>query len=84
MPPTPQQISFSSTDESQWQADLEEQPRIWITRERWVIAAMEKYLDRSDDIKVDIEALELLMDQEDSKILSEVYLGACKKERQQE
>ena len=33
MPPTPQQISFSSMDESQWRADLEAQPSIWRTRE---------------------------------------------------
>ena len=63
MPPKPQQISSSSTDESQWQAD-------WRTRERRVTAAMENYVDRSDDMKVEIEALELLMGQEEA----EVYL----------
>ena len=68
MPPTPQQISFSSTDESQWSADLEEQPSIWSTRERRVIAAMENYLDKSDEVKVEKKTLGLLVDQEDSKV----------------
>ena len=68
MPPTPQQIWLFSTDESQWQADLEAQRSIWSTRERRVIAAIEKFLDKSDDMKVEIEALELLMDQEDADV----------------
>ena len=67
MPPT-QQISHSSTDVSQWRADLEAQQSIWSTRERLVIAAMNDYLDNSDDMKVEIEALELLMDPEDSEL----------------
>ena len=29
---------------------------------------MEKYLDESDDMKVEVEALELLMDPEDSEV----------------
>ena len=37
MPPTPQHISHSSTDERQWQADLEAQQSIWSTRERRVL-----------------------------------------------
>ena len=68
MSPTPQQISLSSTDESQWQADLEAHRSIWSTRERRVSAEMENYLDESDDMKVEIEALELLMDPEDSEV----------------
>ena len=66
MPPT-QQISHSSTDVSQWRADREARQSIWSTRERLVIAAMEDYLDNSDDMKVEIKALELLMDPEDSE-----------------
>ena len=46
MPPTPQQISLFSTDESQWQADLEAQQSIWSTKQRSVIAAMEKWPGR--------------------------------------
>ena len=70
MSPAPQQISFSSTDESQWQADLEEQPSIWSIRERRVIAAIENYLDKSEDMKVEIGPLEVLMDHD----VSEVFL----------
>ena len=54
MPPTPQQFSLSSADESQWQADLEAQRSIWSGRERRVIAAMEMFPDESDDMKVEI------------------------------
>ena len=68
MPPTTQQISFSSTDGSQWQADLEAQRSIWSTRERRVIAATENYLDISADMKAEFEMLELLMDPEDSEV----------------
>ena len=42
------------TDERQWQADLEAQRSIWSTLERRVVAAMENYLDKSDDMKVKI------------------------------
>ena len=68
MPPTPQQISHSSADDSQWPADLEAQRSIWSTLGRRVIAATENYLDASDELKVEIEALELLMDPEDSEV----------------
>ena len=68
MPPTPQQNSFSSTDESQWQADQEAQRSISSTRERTAIAVMENSPDESDDMKVEIEASELLMDPEDSEV----------------
>ena len=68
MPPTPQQISHSSTDESQWQEELAAQS-IWsIQDRRRVIEAMEKYLQKGDDMKAEIEALELLMDPEDSEV----------------
>ena len=68
MPPTPQHISHSSTNESQWQADLEAQQSIWSTRERKVMAGMENYLDEGADMKVEIEALELLIGPEDSEV----------------
>ena len=68
MPPTPRQLSLSSTDESQWQADLEAQRSIWSARERRVIAAMEMFLDESDDMKVEIKALELLLGPEDREV----------------
>ena len=83
-PPTPQQISFSSTDESQWQADLEAQRSIWSSRERRLIVAMGNYLDKSADMKVEIEELELLMDPEDSEVCLRFFPNACRKERQQD
>ena len=64
MPPTPQQFSRSSTDERQWQADLEAQRSIWSTRERMVISGLENYLEKSDDMKSEIEELELPVDPE--------------------
>ena len=49
--------------------------RIWrhngvsgVLVKKGVIAAMENHLDESDDMKVEIEALELLMDPEDSEV----------------
>ena len=36
---------------------------------RTVTAAMEKYIYESDDVKVEIKALELLMDPEDSEVV---------------
>ena len=36
--------------------------------EHSAVAAMENYLDKGDDMKVKIEALELLMGQEDSEV----------------
>ena len=67
-PPMLQQISFSSTNGRQWQADLEEQRSIWSSPERKVIAAMDNYLEKSDDMKVEIAALELLMGQEEAEV----------------
>ena len=66
MPQTPQQISHSS-NESQWQEELEAQG-IWSTQETRVISAMENYLEQSIDVKVEIKAFELLMDPEDSEV----------------
>ena len=56
----------------------------WSTRERRVVAGMENNLDKFHDTKVELEALELLMDPEDSEVLSEVCPDACKNERQQD
>ena len=68
MPPTPQQISPSSTDESQWQAGLKAQQRIWSTRERTVIARMKNHLYKSGDVILEVGGLELLMDPEGSEV----------------
>ena len=59
MPPTLQQISFSSTDEC---------PVASGSGSTAVIAAMENYLDKTADMKVEIEELKLLMDPEDSEV----------------
>ena len=68
MPPTPQQSSHSSTEEMQWQEEMEVQARIWSARERTVIAKMENYLDNNDDMKVEVGELELLMGPEVSEV----------------
>ena len=47
---------------------MEAQGSIWSDRERTVIARMENYLDKSDDMKLEIEVLELLMGPEDSEL----------------
>ena len=76
LPPTPQQISHSSPDESRsWKRKASGAFRKEGFWRQW-----KNYLDKSDDIKVEIKALELLMDPDDS----EVYPGACKKKRQQD
>ena len=46
LPPTQQQSSHSSTDERQWQAEMEAQGSIWNARESTVIARMENHLDK--------------------------------------
>ena len=61
MPPTPQQSSHSSTDERQWQAEMEVQGSSRFARERTVIAKMEQYLNESEEV-------ELLLGPEDSKV----------------
>ena len=68
--PTPHQISFSPPDESQWQADLEAQR---LRKE------MENYLDKSDEKKVKIEELELLMGQEDAKVCLKYILAHARR-----
>ena len=74
-----QQISFSSTNERQWQADLEEQRSIWSSQERKVIAAVENYLERCDHIQVEIAALELFMGQEEAEVCLRYILTHVKR-----
>ena len=62
-----QQSSHSSTDERQWQAKMEVQGSIWSARERTAIAMMENYLDKSDELRVEVRELEHLMAQETHK-----------------
>ena len=67
MPPTPQQSSHSSMEVMQWQTEMEVQGSSWAARERLVIANMEQYLNESDCMKLEIEALELPLGPEDSE-----------------
>ena len=56
--------------------------KFWSARERTVIANMENYLDESDDMKLEVGELELLMGPGDSGSRSDVHPDACKKEWQ--
>ena len=66
--PTWQQNSSSSASGRQWQASLEEQRVAWSSSERKVIAAVEDYVERCAGTKVDIEALERLMEPEEVEV----------------
>ena len=81
MPPTPQQSSHSSMEEMQGQAEMEVQGSMWSARERTVIAEMENNLDKSDDMKVEVEELELGPRRLRSR--SDVHPDAGKQEEQQ-
>ena len=72
MPPTPQQISHSSTDESRWQAELEAQSF-------WSIPERRKRRYKSGDLGVGAADGSRRL-----RSLSEIYPGACKKKRQQD
>ena len=67
MPPTPQQSSHSSMEAMQRQTETGVQGSSWTARERSVIANMEQYLNESDCMKLEIEALELPLGPEDSE-----------------
>ena len=79
MPPTPQQKLHSLTDERQWQEDLKARRSILGTRERKVSAGMENDLDKGDDVKVVIEALELPMAQEDLEVCLRFFLAHARR-----
>ena len=73
MGPTPKRKLVAPSG-SLWQADLEEQRSIWSSQERRVRAAMENYQEKSDDMKVEIKALELLMGQEEAEVCPKLHL----------
>ena len=79
MPLTLQQNSFSSMSEKQWQADLDEQHDSWSYSERRVIAAMENYLEKCINIKVETAALELLMEPEGTEVCLRYILKHAKR-----
>ena len=76
--PTLQQNS-SSTSGRQWQADLDEQHDSWSYSERRVIAPMEDYLEKCISIKVEIAALELLMQPEEAEVCLRYFLKLAKR-----
>ena len=67
MPPTPQRSSSAPNEEMRWQTEMEVQGSSWSARERTVIARMEKYLNKNDCLKLDLEELELLIGPETRK-----------------
>ena len=84
MPPTPQQSSYPSIEEMQWQTATEVQESSWSSRERTVIARMEKYLNKSDCSKLGIEELELLFGPEDSEVNLRYILRNASRRGQQD
>ena len=83
MPPTPQQSSHSSIEDTQWQTEIEAQGSSWNARERTAIARMEQHLNASDCMKLGIEELELPLDPQDSEVnLRCILRNASSKRRQ--
>ena len=68
VPPTPQQRLQSSIEATQWQTEMEDQGSSWTARDREVIARMEQYPNKSDNMGVGIEELESLVGPEDSEV----------------
>ena len=62
------QNSSVSSSERQWQEGLEGQRVGWSPLERRVMGAVENYLDNGGHTKVDIEALERSMEQENEEV----------------
>ena len=60
--------SSSSSNGRQRQAGLKEQRVSWSSSERKVISAVEDYLERCADMKLDIEALERFIEPEDEEV----------------
>ena len=79
MPLALQQHSSSSMSERQWQADLDEQHDGWSCSERRVIAAVEDYLEKCIKIKVEVAALELLMEPEEAEVCLRYILMHAKR-----
>ena len=72
--PTWQQNSSSSMSGRHWQVGLEEQRAAWSSSEKKVLGAVYNYLERSADVKVDIEALERLIEPEDEEVCPKYIL----------
>ena len=59
---------YPSIEATRWLAVVEDQGIGWNARDRTVIAKLEKYLNESDCLKLEIEELELLLGPEDSEV----------------
>ena len=67
------QNSSASSSEREWQEGLEEQRVGWSPLERKVMGAVEAYLEKRVNTKVDIEALERLMEPENEEVSLEAH-----------
>ena len=82
MPSTPQQNSNSSYDKLQWQTEMEVEGSSWSSCERKVIAKIEAYLNKHDNVKVEVEELKLMVGPEDSEVnLRKISMNASKSGR---
>ena len=68
MPPTPQQSSRSSIEDLQWQTEIEEQGSSWSSREKKLTAQNGGLSEKHDNVKVEVEELELMLSSEDSEV----------------
>ena len=75
-PPMLQQNLFSSANERQWQADLEEQRSVWSSPERKVIAAREDFLEKCIEKSGDC-GFGAFVGARTSSGLPEVHSAAC-------
>ena len=66
--PTWKQKSSSSSSGRQWQASLEEQRVAGSSSERKVIRAVEDYPETCADVKVDVEAVDRLIEPEEVEV----------------
>ena len=70
------QSSSTSSSGRQWEEGLEEQRVAWSSSDRKVMGAVEDdldYLENCASAKVDLEALERLMEPEDEEVFSKVH-----------
>ena len=82
MPSTPQQSSHSSCEELVTDRKWTYKEAAGVSAERKVIAKMEDYLNQHDNVKVEVEELELMMSPEDPEVnLRYVLMNASRRGR---
>ena len=92
MSPTPQQRPLPPLEGMPRQMEVEDQEcgaceqecegeHGWTARDRTMIAKMEQYLNESDNMKVEIEELELLLGPEDSEVDSRYMLMNARRKK---